>query len=400
MGGCHIIFEKSIKEIEERDIERLKYIESPEGRNLEYKSSLDIYNNDHKRSLLKAVSAFANTNGGLLIYGVEEDEGIPTEINGITVNNKDELGIWIEQYVGSNSEPRIPSLEIEFIDKNNSSNVFILVKVPRSWNSPHRVSMGPNTQKFYIRRGRFSEEMDYFELKNAFNLSETLIEKINNFRNERISSVLSENRTPFSLTNGSKTIIHLIPLNSFYTRQNYEFDEVVISDSSKLKPVYGVNYSLRRNFDGLVTHNMLLEGKTHSYTQLYRNGIIEAVSVELFNNDEKQISRGFHEIKIVEAINNYLKIYEEVQMELPILVFITLIGVKDYTMYIAPENRMFYHDTFKIDRDILELPEVILKKYEENIGNIFKPCFDSIWNACGYNGSENYNRDGEWNPRR
>ncbi|MEN6290884.1 MAG: hypothetical protein ABFD07_02565 [Methanobacterium sp.] len=243
--------------------------------------------------------------------------------------------------------------------------------------------------------------MDYFELKNAFNLSETLIEKINKFRNERISSILSESGSPLPLVEGSKTILHLIPLNSFYTGQKYDIPSVInYSNFFKFKPLYGGSINPRINFDGFATYTGLIEGKTHSYSQLYRNGIIESVSTELLNNDRKEISRGFHEIQIVKAIEDYLKIYEEMQVELPILIFITLIGVKDYTMYVPEGRRASSQDTFPIDRDILTLPEVIIEKNEENIGNILKSSFDSIWNACGYEGSKNYNTEGEWNPRR
>ncbi len=52
-----------------------------------------------------------------------------------------------------------------------------------------------------------------------------------------------------------------------------------------------------------------------------------------------------------------------------------------------------------IDRDILQLPEVMLQNYDEKAENVLKPCFDSIWNACGFRGSFNYNEKEEWAPR-
>jgi hypothetical protein len=49
-----------------------------------------------------------------------------------------------------------------------------------------------------------------------------------------------------------------------------------------------------------------------------------------------------------------------------------------------------------IDRDILLLPEVIIENYTDKVENILKPIFDTVWNACGFNGSSNYDEDGEW----
>ncbi len=402
-GVMSIIFEKPIKEIVEQDIRRLKESETPEDNNLEYKGSLDTSNKDHKRKILKTISSFANTNGGLLIYGIDEKNGIPSELGGIKVDNKDQLGIWIEDYIRGNSEPRIPSLEIEFINKTDSNNVFILVKVPRSWNLPHRVSMGPNTQKFYIRRGRFSEEMDYFELKNTFNLSETLVEKIRTFREERISSILS-NETPIFLKNGAKIVLHIIPINAFYPGQKYEIDKI-IPYPHRLKAMNAYYPSLRYNFDGLLGIEATSEDEpAYGYVQLYRNGIIESTSTEFFDNDNKLISNGPYEIKVVQSLSEYLETYKMLNVEFPIFIFLSIVGVKGYKMESNNELnsiiRTMRAQNHYIDRNVLPNSEILLSKYPENVSNVLKPAFDAIRNACGFVGSENYNEKGEWSPRR
>ncbi len=78
-------------------------------------------------------------------------------------------------------------------------------------------------------------------------------------------------------------------------------------------------------------------------------------------------------------------------------VFLTLLGVKGYSMGLNPEH----YDTegYQIDSDILQLPEVIIESYDEVAKNILRPCFNSIWNACGFPRSFNYNDKGEWAPR-
>ena len=50
----------------------------------------------------------------------------------------------------------------------------------------------------------------------------------------------------------------------------------------------------------------------------------------------------------------------------------------------------------KIDREILLLPETIVESYETKAEKILRPCFDSIWNACGFPKSLNYNDAGDW----
>ncbi|MFH1622565.1 MAG: ATP-binding protein, partial [Candidatus Omnitrophota bacterium] len=77
--------------------------------------------------------------------------------------------------------------------------------------------------------------------------------------------------------------------------------------------------------------------------------------------------------------------------EPPILLFLTLAGVKNCRM-------AFRHNDFSIpiDRDILLLPEVIIEDYNAIPEQILKPCFDSVWNACGYPASLNYDEQDKW----
>lgn len=393
-----MIFEKKLKKIRLDDLKELVDNKIPEDKHLEYKGELDLNNPDHKRKLLKTVCAFANTNGGLLIYGISESEGNPEKLNPLSVTNHDQEKISILSSIMSNSEPTIPSIEIEHIEKS-PNEIFILIKVPRSWNLPHRVKTSKKTKDFYIRRGNYSEKMDIFDLRTAFNLSDNLIDRIKRFREERISNILSD-QTPVLLKEGSKVIMHLIPINAFYPGQKYEIELIAnMRNFTDLQPIYTSGFNPRHNFDGFLTYNGLEDGRTDGYVQLYRNGVIESTSTELFDNDKKMISRGFHEKKLVESIKGYLENYKKINVEMPIFIFITITGVKEYTMYPEPGERYspFDHD-FLIDRDILIAPEVFIERYDDNIGNNLKPVFDSIWNACGYSKSENYDKN-EWNPK-
>lgn len=58
-----------------------------------------------------------------------------------------------------------------------------------------------------------------------------------------------------------------------------------------------------------------------------------------------------------------------------------------------------FDEDYVIERDNLIIPGVMLENYEDKIEKKLKPCFDSIWNACGYSESENYDKNGEWKPK-
>ena len=140
-----MIYEKDIKRITLEDIKELIDNETPENKFLEYKE----YNKDgEKDRILKTICGFANSEGGLFIYGLKEDKGITSEIIGVPLDKSwDKEKQRYLDIIYSNSEPKI-YLEIEKIDLENSENKLILFKIPKSWNAPHRVKQG-KFKEFY-----------------------------------------------------------------------------------------------------------------------------------------------------------------------------------------------------------------------------------------------------------
>lgn len=63
-----------------RDIEELIKAQVQESLNLDYKRSNSI-SNKSRAEIAKDVSAFANSDGGLIIYGVEEKDHLPVKID-------------------------------------------------------------------------------------------------------------------------------------------------------------------------------------------------------------------------------------------------------------------------------------------------------------------------------
>jgi hypothetical protein len=74
-----------------------------------------------------------------------------------------------------------------------------------------------------------------------------------------------------------------------------------------------------------------------------------------------------------------------------------MVGVKGYAM--AIDGGFGRGSSTTIDRDILFLPEVLIESYDVVEPKILKPCFDSVWNACGLSRSLNYDESGNWHPR-
>lgn len=390
LGGLIMIL-KNIEEIDKDYLDHLIKEEVIEKRNLEYKKTLPESNKISKKEFLADVSSFANADGGIIIYGIGSEEGIPKKLEGININIIDREKARLENMLRDGISPRILGINISpvFINK---SEVVLIISIPKSWNSPHCITYD-DYGRFYTRNNTGKYRMDVSELRIAFNLSETLIERIKHFRDDRISRIYA-NETPMFFNDNAKVALHLIPLNSFTPGHRYDLKDSYIHRSN-LEPIYSRGFTHRYNIDGLLVYTEDEKGEMCSYTQFFNNGIIEAVEGKYSHNEtynEKIIYASPYEELIIKALSKYILFMKKMNITPPFIVFINFINVKGYT--ISDGGRARREEIDIIDRDILFLPEVFIEKYETNIGNTLKTTFDTLWNAAGFSGSKNYDKEG------
>ena len=132
--------------VSEPDLHELVTAQVPEGLRVEYK--LETYGNtdSEKREFLKDISALANSQGGHLILGMEETAGVATAVVGLGATDADAELLRLEQIARGGLEPRISGLRLKAIPLTAGGHA-ILLRVPRSWNPPHRVRGGVPTDR-------------------------------------------------------------------------------------------------------------------------------------------------------------------------------------------------------------------------------------------------------------
>ena len=392
------MIEKDISQITEADLQALIDDSVPESKTIEYKQALPGNSDSEKKEFLADVSSFANASGGDIAYGITEDRdtGKPELLQGLTIENVDQEILRLENLIRSGIEPRLPSVTIRQIPLSNA-RVALIIRALKSWSSPHCVSFADH-YKFYSRGNTGKYRLDVNELRAAFGLSETAIERLRKFRIDRISRILA-GETPIPFYDNAKIVLHLIPLISFNPAQSYSLGDIT-SHPDRLPPIYCSSWSSRHNLDGFLTYGKDQTGKSYSYVQLFRNGIIEAVEGLLLepHNGELSIPSIAYEEELSKSLSVYLSILRTLCVTLPVLIFLGLLQVKGYSMAVG--SRFPTADRICIDRDILLLPEIVLDSYEVRAEKVLRPSFDSVWNACGFSRSFNYNDNGEWASRR
>jgi hypothetical protein len=384
---------RNIDDITEKDLQDLVDNLVLERKILEYKGKLPGTSHADKREFLADASSFANSVGGDIVFGIACDNstGIPKALEGLSAENWDQVILRLESSIRDGIKPRIAGIEMKVIPLSNSKRALI-ARFPKSWNSPHRVTFEGH-DKFYGRSTNGKYPLDVDELRDAFSLSATLAESIRDHRIDRVNKILADD-TPVPLVNSPKVVLHVVPFISFNAGQVYDVT-LVERHPQKLPPIDSYGSGRRYNLDRILAYSIGLEGKFLSYTQLFKNGMIEAADASMLHllGDRPTIPSSLFEKRLINSLSTYLSLMKDLSVELPAFVFVSLLDVKGYSMAIS-RGVPFVKPV--IDRPHLFVPEAIVHSYERKAADILHPCFDSVWNACGYPRSLNYDKNGVW----
>lgn len=145
------------------DIQRLISDEIQESLHLDYKDSRALTKKS-RDEVVKDVTAFANADGGVIVYGVEEDGHLPVRIDG-GVNNSDMNREWLDQIIAVNVTPPIYGIRIRQIPHTAKNHSLYVIEIPKSYRGPHQSS----DKKYYKRYNFRSSPMDHYEIFDIAN---------------------------------------------------------------------------------------------------------------------------------------------------------------------------------------------------------------------------------------
>lgn len=385
-----------LDKVSEEHLQHLCEDREQESKTIEFKSELPGSSYDEHKKFLAAITSFANTLGGDLIYGVKAPNGVAEEAIGLN-GDLDAAMNRLENLIQTATEPRVTAYIPRLISLLNGNKVLVF-RISKSWALPHRVNLGGH-DKFYGRNSTGKFELDVPQLRSLFLVSATTADRIRNFRAERVSLILS-GQTPITLAPGPKTVLHVVPFNAFSGEHTFDISRIYNTNFHQLHPLTGSGVSSRHNFDGIVTYSdMGRDSPPPSYLQLFRNGIIESVDTRLIRNhdDQLNIPGTRWEEQLLKAVRQYFDIQANIGVTPPLIVALSLLNVKGAKMFVG-YNPFGMDEEEKIDRDHLLVPEVMAEGFTSEIPALFKPTFDVVWNACGHPGSYGYGPDGQRKP--
>jgi hypothetical protein len=243
--------------------------------------------------------------------------------------------------------------------------------------------------------------------KNLEESNEEKKDTIDSFHAKRIEKI-KVGDTPEKLIDSAKFILHVVPSKAFDS--SIKLDLTPLSNSQGLLPLfepssYGLDF--RYNVHGiLVSWKFPQEKFARLYTQVFNNGIIEAVDTFIFNYVKGCYLTAKYEGLLIAALKRYLSIQKQLDTEPPFFIKLSLLGMSGYDYFLASGS---YTDIEAVNRiysrqfgfrptreDYILTSLVTIKNFECDAAEVMKPIFDEISRAFGMPKSPCYDEKDKW----
>jgi hypothetical protein len=148
-----------------------------EGVTLEFKTKASAtagsLDRGDKKNLGRGLSAFANSQGGLQVWGIDARRERGDEVDcarGVKpITNIEQFKSDVLSLVGDILMPRHDGIRVEAVECSDGSGAgYLLVHVERSERRPH-MSRAPEDGRYYRRAGGSTYPMEHGDIEDAFN---------------------------------------------------------------------------------------------------------------------------------------------------------------------------------------------------------------------------------------
>ena len=376
-----------------------------EGKRIEYKQKLPGKSDAEKAEFLKDATAFANTDGGDIIYGMAEAKGVASKLFPVDNQVIDDAKNQLHQILDGGVTPRVPGVDMLAVEVESGKSVLVM-RIPASHIGPHQVTAA-HSYRFHGRNTTGTYPIEVDELRDKILRQASLPERMNDFRRSRVQ--LSQNRPedmPSPVGYERKLMVHYMPEQTFgrigavnaalLTEAQYR--QPVVANGGPTYATLGISY--RPNIEGYVIMNGLGDDILRYYIQTFYDGTVEFVDGAVFyiTTDEKVIYHERLEQTLFRQYNFANRIFRTLGVEGRIAIYATALGVRELTIKPhAPTRTLdFVKHSTAIGRDpaffnplVVEYPQVVPAQ------EALEPLVQQFWRASAYDHAYSY-KDGQY----
>lgn len=385
-------------------IQHLIDSEVAENLTLEYKAELPTDQSEQKRGFLYDIAAMANTAGGDIVFGIvdrrggdKQSTGIADRLSGMELTNEQAQTARLENFIRDGIAPRLAGVSIKSVSRPDGD--VLVVRVPRSWNKPHIVTMG-GVHRFCGRVSTGNYPMSVDEIGRAFSEQSELRERISKWRAHRTELIESGN-APAPLGGNVVMLFHTIPADAFSGNTLRASWQIPREDQSQVYAPYGA-LTRRYNADGFICTSSFLThpGGVFGYTQVFRSGISEYADSNSFRRRDGMdgvICGQELEKQMVYCYQDAVNRLRRNGQTGSLYVGFSLIGISGKTLYATPTATV---DMPPIQANLFSSPEVLADISEPEIAPFSRtllPLVDTLWQVGGREATP-FKANGAWSP--
>ena len=355
---------KSLLECNEADFtEVLNNPDYRENRYLEYKLTFSFMEVDKSRAAEKIsefrndVCQFANAEGGYLIYGIADKEGMASNINGVDINNPDKFELDLRNKL-TPIMPKVPPIQFHFVHLVSGKYIVVLF-IDHDYYAPYLHIENESNYQIYKRDGNHKITIGYTELKNMLVQSRVLETEILEFRKRRIDYYKEEGFEQFML-------YHIIPESFLNSRK-----ELFLIEKQKNKSFAAVFTGVGIDTQSIPCVDGLRFASTYGdeKANIYNTGIVEFLLplktyIEMVNGRPYFYSSDVWE-KIDYVSQGYQAIMTEFYGNQRYFGCVSIVGCKGITS----EGNELRHIETVIDRNQIVCEPIVFTKIEDK--NVF-----------------------------
>lgn len=241
-----------------------------ESGTLDFKRLIPARDGGGTFEIAKDVSAFANADGGDLVYGIEEQDGSAASLMPIIGESADEAERRLRQVIDASIEPRL-GVQMKAVEVGDG--FVLVVRVPSSFDGPHCVRKDTQ-RRFVLRNGTSTSDMSYDQIRTAFGRTASLGEQARRFFGQRMQAIQQRQTWRPMMKDCPLAVFEFAPLSGVAGRSKIDMGRV---DFSKFI-VWDGGGNPGINLDGVVAHYEGDDG-LWGLSQVFRNGCVESIVV-------------------------------------------------------------------------------------------------------------------------
>jgi hypothetical protein len=361
-----------------------------ENQQLEFKEAKNSFDNE---KLYKYCVAIANEGGGKLLLGVADKS--PRSVVG---SNSYRDTVKTAERIFEAVKFRVDVEEV----KHPGGRVLVFHIPARPTGTAYNLDgaylMRSGSQLVAMSEDRlrsiFAEGSDKHHPQQS-----TMLKQAQSWRDKRLQMIV-ENDAPIKLASKSAIVLHLVPRNSLSNSTQIPPDR--FQQPLRLPLLDVVLMSHQFNTDGflLLESNPEHQESSDAYVQLFRTGIIEAVSCWIIYRDGggDKIDGPYVERGVVQSVQQNLKCLKSIDIQLPIVLFLSVVGAKGATL--ESFRTMLRFSPRPYNSNMVVGPAIYIEDFDIDVPAALRPAFDILWNASGYPGSLSYDKNDVWRPSR